>query len=430
MSRPRYPVYNNPCGWNAMLAPRTPKPALEGRHKVKYAIIGAGYVGLGAARRLAQLDPGAEIMVLEASTVGEGSSARNSGFTSAYAIPRGLSAASAEKSRNLSRFHGEGFAWVCELIEQFNIDCGITRSGSIRCGATERGASDVLDAYEVMKQSSIPHTFLDKAALAEHIGTDYYRCGLHVEDTYLLQPAALIRGLADSLPSEVRLCENSPVLGIRKANGWELTLDGAHVTADHLILAANGFAKQFGYLKERMVTIFTYAAISEALKPDEAAQLGAAEVWGILPTHRLGSTLRRVGNDRVMVRSLYSYEREMHPEKVERELTRRLHNRWPGLSHIRNEYIWGGTTALTLNGSPYWGELDDKLYVSAGCNGSGIAKGTVLGKRLAELICRTGDDEDVRRTFGVANRIAPEPLRTIGFNVISALEQRKAGREM
>jgi len=35
----------------------------------------------------------------------------------------------------------------------------------------------------------------------------------------------------------------------------------------------------------------------------------------------------------------------------------------------------------------------------------------------------------VKAAFGTANWVAPEPLRTIGFRVISAIERRKAGLE-
>src|SRR5688572_32794366 len=80
MKTPTFPSYADPCGWNAMLPARVPKPAATGAISAKYAIVGAGFTGLAAARRLHELDPDAEIVVLEATTVGEGSSARNSGF--------------------------------------------------------------------------------------------------------------------------------------------------------------------------------------------------------------------------------------------------------------------------------------------------------------------------------------------------------------
>ena len=44
-------------GWVALLPPRTPHAALEGRISADVAVIGAGFAGLAAARRLSQIDP-------------------------------------------------------------------------------------------------------------------------------------------------------------------------------------------------------------------------------------------------------------------------------------------------------------------------------------------------------------------------------------
>ncbi len=83
-----------------------------------------------------------------------------------------------------------------------------------------------------------------------------------------------------------------------------------------------------------------------------------------------------------------------------------------------------------MNGSPWWGKLDDHLFASGGCNGSGIAKGTMLGRHLAELMLGKGDHAKMAASMGTASWIAPEPFRSVGFNIISAVESRKAGREI
>lgn len=425
-----YPDYSTGCGWNAMLPPRRPTAPLRGRHQVRYAVIGAGYTGLAAARRLAELEPAAEILVLEATTVGEGSSARNSGFTGKDLLPRGISIEKAEHARLQSGYLAEGFDWLSGLIRAHGIDCDMQRVGSIRAAATELGETGLRGTVEVVRKNAIPHKVLSADDLEHRIGTRYYRLGLLLEDTYLLQPAALIRGLADSLPRNVQLHENSPVTALKRGAKWLLRLPEGEVVADKVVLATNGFIKKFGYLKSRLVTIYTYAAVTEAMGTADLAQLGHDPRWGVLPTHRLGTTLRRVGPDRLMVRSLYDYEHETGEARVRAALTARFHRRWPGLSHVGFDHVWGGTTALTMNGAPWWGRMGEGLYGSGGCNGSGITKGTLLGKRLAELMTGHGDHRDMVSVMGTADWIAPEPFRTIGFHVISTLERRKAGLEM
>ena len=45
-----------------------------------FVVVGGGFAGLSAARRLTQLQPGARIVVLEAGRIAEGAAGRNSGF--------------------------------------------------------------------------------------------------------------------------------------------------------------------------------------------------------------------------------------------------------------------------------------------------------------------------------------------------------------
>jgi glycine/D-amino acid oxidase-like deaminating enzyme len=63
-----------------ILGPQGPARVLEGDRTADFVIIGGGFAGLSAARRLTQLQPKARIVVLEASRLAEGSAGRNSGF--------------------------------------------------------------------------------------------------------------------------------------------------------------------------------------------------------------------------------------------------------------------------------------------------------------------------------------------------------------
>ncbi|MCG5486432.1 MAG: FAD-binding oxidoreductase [Sinorhizobium meliloti] len=430
MSKEIFPIYSSPCGWNAMLPKRTPRSPLQSDRTVDYAIVGAGYTGLAIARRLRELDPQASIAVFEASSVGEGSSARNSGFTGSEVLPRTATLAGAEKARRQTALMREAFDWLKGMIAGAGIECELQKVGSIRAAATEAGEASLRQVVEVAKANGISHTVLGRNEIAERIGSDYYRFGLYLNDTYLLQPAALIRGLADSLPDGIDLYEDTAVQRLkRNGGGWELLTDGGVVRARSVALANNGFIRRFGYLKLRMTTIFTYAAVTCPVPEADLGHLGQSPSWGLLPSHRLGTTLRRIGRDRLMVRSLYAHEHEVPVEEASAKLRDRFVRRWPGLGHVDLEYVWGGATAFTMNGAPWWGKLDDGLFASGGCNGSGIAKGTMLGRHLAELMLGTGDPAKVSSAMGTASLIAPEPFRSIGFQIVSAIESRKAGLE-
>ncbi|WP_027997256.1 NAD(P)/FAD-dependent oxidoreductase [Sinorhizobium arboris] len=425
-----FPNYSTPCGWNRMLAMRTPRSALKNDLTVDYVIVGAGYTGLAIARRLHELDPQARIAVFEASSVGEGSSARNSGFTGSEVLPRTVTLAGAEKARRQTALMREAFDWLAGIIARAGIECDLQKVGSIRAAATEAGEASLRQVAEVAKLNGISHTVLGRNEIAERIGSEYYRFGIYLNDTYLLQPAALIRGLADALPENVALYENTSVRRLKRNGGsWELLTDGGVVRARSVALANNGFIRRFGYLKCRMTTIFTYAAVTHPVAETELDHLGQSPAWGLLPSHRLGTTLRRIGRDRLMVRSLYAHEHEVPIDEVSAKLRDRFIRRWPGLRHVELEYVWGGATAFTMNGAPWWGKLEEGLFASGGCNGSGIAKGTMLGRHLAELMLGIGNPAKISSAMGTASLIAPEPFRSIGFRIVSAIESRKAGLE-
>lgn len=63
-------------GWNAILPERTPFPALEGQHNFDWVVIGAGYAGLSAARRIAEHNPDQSVALVEAFEIGENASGK------------------------------------------------------------------------------------------------------------------------------------------------------------------------------------------------------------------------------------------------------------------------------------------------------------------------------------------------------------------
>ena len=76
----RTPVFRGPAAWSVILPGQEAPIALDADTTADFVIIGAGFAGLSAARRITQLSPGAKIVVLEAGRIAEGACARNSGF--------------------------------------------------------------------------------------------------------------------------------------------------------------------------------------------------------------------------------------------------------------------------------------------------------------------------------------------------------------
>ena len=73
-------VNDNGCSWINDLNPRSNVKVSDKNKECKWLIIGAGYTGLSAARKLGQLYPNQKILLVDAQLAGEGASARNSGY--------------------------------------------------------------------------------------------------------------------------------------------------------------------------------------------------------------------------------------------------------------------------------------------------------------------------------------------------------------
>lgn len=209
-------------GWSAILPPRTPRPALLGDVQADWLVLGAGFAGLAAARRLAELRPHAHIVVVDAGTVGDNASGRNSGF--AIDVPHNIGS-SLEELRQAAHYQALLTAGMNDLellVAQHRIDCQWRRAGKYHCAVSPAAERTLQHHVQELRALGAPHELLDRNALAARLGTRYFAAGLYTPGTVLLNPAALCRGLADALPANVSCTSTHPCSGwtCRAARWW------------------------------------------------------------------------------------------------------------------------------------------------------------------------------------------------------------------
>ena len=74
-------VFNDSrCSWINDLSRRGNTKTLSSDLRCEWLIIGAGFTGLSAARKLGQIYPNQKILLVDAQRAGEGASSRNSGY--------------------------------------------------------------------------------------------------------------------------------------------------------------------------------------------------------------------------------------------------------------------------------------------------------------------------------------------------------------
>ena len=109
---------------------------------------------------------------------------------------------------------------------------------------------------------------------------------------------------------------------------------------------------------------------------------------------------------------------------------RTLRARFPLLGSLDFEYTWGGVLGMSLNEAQFFGRIEDGVWAAAGCNGVGVAMGTVSGRLLADLIA--GADSPLLadlRAIPEPTWIPPEPLLGFGVRFETARRQARAVEE-
>ncbi|MEX0964238.1 MAG: FAD-binding oxidoreductase [Pseudohongiellaceae bacterium] len=428
--RKTFPDYQLISGWNALLPARKPNPALTDDLSVDVLIIGAGWTGISAAKRWHSLSPEDGIALIDSSEIGEGNPGRNSGFLLEIALAEDADPEQLEKMRLCNSLTAKTMAKILAEIDASGQPVDIVKAGTYRAAASSAGLLSLAKYRNFLEAAGLPFDNLDKAAMRLRIGSSFYQEGLYSPDCYLAQPAAAIRALASMLPESVQLYENTPALSIEQHQSrWKVATPDGTISARKLVLANNAFSKELGIARSRLVAMYTYAGLTPVFEQAILNELGSESSWGLLPTHRLGSTLRKTSDGRLMVRSMYGYEQESPRHKIEAELKSRLKKRFPQLPRFEFEHCWGGAVGFTYNGGSIWGEHKPGLFVSAGCNGGGTVKGTLLGKLLVDQ-AHGLEVPDVLQLFGHASWMPPDPIRRLGFKISSTLESRQGRHEL
>ena len=123
-----FPTDNH--GWSELLPPRLAVDSIQGAHRVPWVIVGAGLTGLACARRLAELHPKDEVLLLDARLIGQGASGRNSGFAVGVShFPGPYEIQDKENIDRINRINQAGLALLDQQITSQSIHCQWDNSG-------------------------------------------------------------------------------------------------------------------------------------------------------------------------------------------------------------------------------------------------------------------------------------------------------------
>lgn len=421
------------CGWYHALSSIPEKPTLKGKQTADYVVLGAGFAGLAMARRLAEHAPNARIILIDAQKIGQGASGRNSGFVIDLPHKFSLEHPDPAHKQKLLALNRSAIAQLDCLISQYSIDCQWSAKGKYQGAVGERGEA-YLDHFEhLMQDLGEPYSHVDGSELAKVLGTNYYSRAIYTPGGYLMQPAALVRGLGESLPDNVEVLENSPIRKLSKENGhWVLHGDDGLVETTELLLGTSIFTREFGYLKNRLLPVMTFASWTRPLTDAEMQRYGGQLNWGLTLADHAGTTLRMTADRRILIRNTYKhvpkYGSSMS-DKVREQICDDHRQvflaRYPELADVPFTHTWGGVYAISRNFTNFFGQLDQGVYASACDNGVGAAWGTISGTLLADYVMGATSNSlgDIQSVTGMPSMNPPEPF--LGMGVKSRIQLAK-----
>ena len=432
-----YVVNDNNCGWINDLVPRTNIKTLTKNEDCDWLIVGAGYTGLSAARKLSLLDPTKKIIIVDSQLAGEGASGRNSGYLVDTTLNDGFT--SNKELNNYKKkadIYNLGIEVVKKFIKEYQVDCDWNESGKFFASSNQEDIKILSSFSDVLKRLNFTHEILNRDQLTERLGTKFYSIALHTKGGILLHPAKLVRAMVDTLPENINLFENSTLINWQKEKDFILAsfVNGV-VKTKKIIFATNGFLKSLGIKTNYNFPITLTASMTRRLTDQEFKAIGEPKEWGVLPVRPMGATVRMTKDRRILIRNTAEVHDPFKMSKL--ELTNRakiqkigIKRRFPELPENIIQTTWSGIVSRTRNSSQIFEKIDENVFVAGCYNGSGIGVGTLFGEQIA--IKASGENSKEIEIIESRNKptwLPPQPFLNLGVKARLMYERLRAKLE-
>ncbi|MDC2998738.1 FAD-binding oxidoreductase [Candidatus Pelagibacter sp.] len=426
------------CNWVNDLSPRHNIKILSSDLDCEWLIVGAGYTGLSAARKLGQLFPNQKILLIDAQLAGEGASSRNSGYLVDTTLNDGFTS---DKELNGYKKKADiyklGIDAVKRFIREHQVDCDWNECGKYFASSNMKDKKILENFSNTLSKLGFEHNLLSNYELKKNLGTNFYNIALHTKGGILLHPGKLARAMVDTLPKNVNLYENSSLLNWEKINDVIFCkFKNGSIKTKKIIFATNGFLKSLGIKSNYNFPITLTASMTRSLTDEEFEYLGKPNEWGVLPVRPMGATIRMTKDRRILIRNTAEVYNPYQMSKFElkkRSLTQQIgiKKRFPELPDDIIQSSWSGVVSRTRNSSQIFEKIDENVFVAGCYNGSGIGVGTLFGEQIANKACKKNTKEI--ETIEARNKpswLPPDPILSLGVKARLIYERFMARSEI
>ena len=431
----RLPKDPGPPAWRSIIPEQPRYPKLEKKILTDWLVIGGGFAGLSAARRLCKITNTDKVILIEASEIAAGPAGRNSGFM--IDLPHELGSGTYQDTIERDKLHIKlnryALDFAKDAVKEYNMpDEAADPAGRINGVVNSNGEKHNEEYSKHLDKLGEKYKKLSSSDMKDITGSSFYKSGLFLPGCLMIQPALYISKLAEGISKHhqerFNIYEHSPAIKIEKDNDtWVVTTPKGSIVTKKIILGVNGHVESFGFYEKRLMHVFTYASMTAKLTETEQKTLGGKSSWGIIPSNPMGSTLRKItgiSGDRILIRNRWTFDPSLEVpdsniKKFGKDQDLSFKRRFPMLPEVKMEYRWAGRLCLSLNSVPAFGEVDKNIYSACCQNGIGTAKGTLAGIGAVDLATNTNSviAKDMK-SYDPPKKLPPKPLSIVGATAV------------
>ena len=367
------------------------------------AVVGGGIIGTSTAYWLKKIKPEWDIVLLESRTIGYGASGRNAGFLlqgTASNFATDIATYGGETARKLWNFTLENRSLIEAEFQPDRIN--LAASGSLIAAGSKQEQQELEHSAAALEADGIDVAFWSAKELSAKTGATNFYGALYVGSGASMNPIKLLREISGT--SGALLLEQHPVTAITvQDQACVLHTPRRAIHADRVFLALNAY----------LPALLPYTA--RFLNPVRAQMLASLPQSPWLPhplySHNGYYYIRQAPDGSVLLggaRHLFREEEVGYTDTTTPHLQQALidyfSTHFPNSLPLTARARWSGTMALTEDGLPLWGEIQDMpgSFWAAGFNGHGMGYGFHFGKMVAERYTGSGSVGDYDRLFDIS----------------------------
>jgi glycine/D-amino acid oxidase-like deaminating enzyme len=431
--------------WQAEAGPVEPYAPLEGDVAADIVVVGGGYSGMWSAWFAKQLEPHADVVLLERDICGSGPSGRNGGFVNEmwFSLPTLRKRFGDGPALALARESTKAVAGVGRWCSEQDVDAWFRPGGylEVSTAPAHDGATD--DIVAAARELGAADACIPESAdeIAARCASPVFRGGAFFPGAATVQPARLAHGLRGRLvASGVRVCEHSPMRRIRETGaGVDVETAGGRVRARSAVLAAGPGLARLRPVRRRMTLTTSHMVITEPV-PDVLAEIGWTGGECITDSRVMLHYFRTTPDGRiafgwgggpVVLGSRLGDRVDLAP-RVVAEIERHLVRFFPQLEGRRIEHAWGGPIDVSPTHVPSVVSLPrGRSFAAFGYTGNGVGPTHLFGQILARLALERRDELTALPIVDPPPswRVPPEPFRYAGGTIIRRALIRKETAE-